>query len=55
MSKIVFEALLASQIDFQGFDYQQIGIYLVLTTFKSEINELGLSKFVPERVVKKGG
>ena len=37
-------------MDFQGFDYKQIGIYIVLT----EINELGLSKFVPVRVLKKG-
>ena len=40
------EAPMASQIDFQGFDYQQIGTI--------EINELGLSKFVPVKVVKKG-
>ena len=53
-SKMAMEALMSSQINFQGFDYQQIGIYLVLTTSKSEINELGLSKFVPLRVVKKG-
>ena len=52
---MVMEALMSSQIDFQGFDYQQIGIYLALTTSKREINELRLSKFVPERVVKKGG
>ena len=52
---MVMEALMSSQIDFQVFDYQQIGIYLALTTSNSEINELGLSKFVPIRFVKKGG
>ena len=35
VSKMVFEALNNSQIDFQGFDYQQIGIYLALTASKS--------------------
>ena len=52
---MVMETLMSSQIDFQGFDYQQIGIYLVLTMCKTEVNDLGLSKFVPVRVVKKGG
>ena len=55
VSKMVMETLMSSQIDFQGFDYQQIGIYLVLTMCKAEVNDLGLSKFVPVRVVKKGG
>ena len=55
VSKMVFEALNNSKINFQGFDYQQIGIYLALNASKNEIKELGLSKFVPTRIVKKGG
>ena len=51
----VFEALNNFKINFQGFDYQQIGIYLALNASKNEIKELGLSKFVPTRIVKKGG
>ena len=31
------------------------GIYLALTMSKTEVNELSFSKFVPVRVVKKGG
>ena len=47
VSKIVFEALLKSQIDFQGFDYQQIGIYLALTRSKSEIKSPWSFKICP--------
>ena len=55
VSKMVFEAVKISKINFMGFDYQQIGIYLALNLSKNEIKELGLSKFVPTRLVKKGG
>ena len=45
--------MLESKVDFTGFDYQQIGIYCVLTISKPYIAKFGSSKFVPVRVVKK--
>ena len=52
VSKMIMQAMLTSNLEFQGFDYQRIGIYLALVVSKTEF---GLSKYVPESVVKKVG
>ena len=41
-----------SKVEFVGFDFQLVGIYLAL---RHEIEKIVVYKFVPNRIGKKGG
>ena len=55
VSKMAARAVLESSVEFAGVDYQMVGIYLALNYPRHELVKLGLSDFIPIRVVKPGG
>jgi hypothetical protein len=55
VSKMAAKAVLESSVEFAGVDYQMVGIYLALNYPRHELVKLGLSDFIPIRVVKPGG
>jgi hypothetical protein len=55
ISKLAAQAMLETQVDFQSIDIQMVGIYLALNFPRTELIKLGLSEFIPIRLVKNGG